>query len=41
MQYLLMCCFDEKRWDAIPESDRDVIMRKYGDFIQDTVKSGQ
>src|SRR4051812_36725041 len=41
MQYLLMCCFDEKRWDAIPESERDSIMRKYGEFIQDTVKSGQ
>ena len=41
MQYLLMCCFDEKRWEAIPESERDSIMRKYGDFIQDTMKSGQ
>jgi hypothetical protein len=41
MQYLLMCCFDEKRWDAIPESERDSIMRKYGEFIRDTLKSGQ
>ena len=41
MQYLLMCCFDEKRWGAIPESERDAIMRKYGEFVEDTKKSGQ
>jgi hypothetical protein len=41
MQYLLMCCFDEKRWDAIPESERDTIMRKYGEFIEDTMQRGQ
>lgn len=41
MQYLLMCCFDEKRWAAIPEAERDTIMRKYGEFIEDTAKSGQ
>ena len=40
MQYLLMCCFDEKRWAAIPEAERDEIMGKYGDFIQETVRSG-
>ena len=40
MQYLLMCCFDEKRWSEIPEADRAGIMSRYGEFIQDTVKSG-
>ena len=40
MQYLLMCCFDEERWAAIPEAERDGIMRQYGEFIQDTKKSG-
>ena len=40
MQYLLMCCFDEKKWQAIPEIERDGIMREYGEFVQSTVKSG-
>ena len=41
MQYLLMCCFDEKKWDAIPESQRGEIMRDYGAVIQGLVDSGQ
>src|SRR5215471_9355748 len=41
MQYLLMCCFDEKRWKEIPESERDEIMRKYDEFKQSLVKSGR
>ena len=40
MQYLLMCCFDENAWAAIPDSQRDEVMRKYGEFHQDLVKSG-
>ena len=40
MQYLLMCCFEEKKWDAIPESQRGTIMREYGDVIQGLVESG-
>ena len=32
MQYLLLCCFDEKQWEAIPESQRDTIMREYGEL---------
>ena len=40
MQYLLMCCFDEKQWDALPESQRDTIMRDYGQVVQDLVASG-
>jgi len=39
MKYLLLCCFDEKRWDAIPESKRGGIMREYGEFIQSLDKS--
>ena len=34
MQYLLMCCFDEKQWEALPESRRDGIMREYGEFLK-------
>jgi hypothetical protein len=40
MQYLLMCCFDEKQWEKIPESQRDEIMQEYGEFVQNIVKSG-
>jgi len=41
MQYLLMCCFDEKRWKEISESERDEIMRKYDDLKHSLVKSGR
>lgn len=41
MQYLLMCCFDEKRWDEIPASQRDAIMQEYGEFVQSMTKSGR
>ena len=41
MQYLLLCCFDEKQWHAIPESQRDGIMRDYGVLLQGLDKSGQ
>jgi len=40
MQYMLMCCFDEKRWEEIPESQRDAIMQEYGEFVQSLVNSG-
>jgi len=40
MQYLLMCCFDEKRWEALPESQRAEIMTAYQALEQDLVKSG-
>jgi hypothetical protein len=40
MQYLLMCCFDEKSWEKIPESQRDGIMQEYGEVVQGLVKSG-
>ena len=41
MQYLLMCCFDEKRWEEIPESQRNEIMREYSEFVQSLVESGR
>lgn len=40
MQYLLMCCFDEKQWEEIPETQRDTIMDEYRALEQDLVKSG-
>jgi hypothetical protein len=40
VEYLLMCCFDEKKWDAIPQQEREGIMRRYGDWVDGLVKSG-
>ena len=40
MQYLLLCCIEEKRWEAIPESQRDAIMREYGELVQSLDQSG-
>jgi hypothetical protein len=40
MQYLLMCCIDEKGWDAIPQTERDGIMQEYGQWVHATTESG-
>ncbi len=40
MQYLLMCCFEEKRWEELPEVQRAKIMEDYRSLEQDLVKSG-
>ncbi len=40
MQYLLMCCFDETRWEQLPNAQREQIMQEYREFIQTIVKSG-
>ena len=40
MQYLLMCCFEEKAWNAIPEQERATVMRDYGAWIESTTASG-
>jgi hypothetical protein len=41
MQYMLMCCFDERGWNGLPEAQRNQIMKDYGDWIQDLVDSGR
>jgi len=41
MRYLLLCCIEEKRWDAIPNSQRDGIMREYGELLRGLDVSGQ
>jgi hypothetical protein len=41
MQYMLMCCIDEKAWTQLPDSERHRIMREYGALIQSLVTSGQ
>ena len=41
MQYLLMCCFNEDRWESIGEVERVAIMRDYAAWVENTAKSGQ
>jgi hypothetical protein len=41
MQYLLLCCFNEDRWQKIPESERNRIMQEYGEFQQNLAASGR
>ena len=36
-----MCCFDEQRWESLPEAERDAIMKEYGALIASVSKSGQ
>jgi len=32
MNYLLMCCIDEAHWNGLPASERDQVMKEYGEF---------
>jgi hypothetical protein len=41
MQYMLMCCFDEKAWTQLPDSEKDRIMREYGALMRNLAKRGQ
>jgi len=41
MRYLLLCCFDEMRWNALPDAQRGQIMREYGDLLRSLDQSGQ
>lgn len=41
MQYMLMCCFNEKAWAQLPDDEKGTIMQEYGTLIQGLVKSGQ
>ncbi len=41
MQYMLMCCIDEGRWDAMPEAGRDAIMRDYGAWVAEMERLGK
>lgn len=40
-KYMLLCCFDEARWTALPETERERIMRDYGAFIDSHIRSGR
>jgi hypothetical protein len=41
LQYMLMCCIDEKAWTQLPDSEKHRIMQEYGALIQSLVTSGQ
>jgi hypothetical protein len=41
MRYLLLCCFDEMRWNALADTQRGQIMREYGDLLRGLDQSGQ
>ncbi len=41
MQYMLMCCIEERRWNGLSDARRDEIMRDYGAWIAELEKSGQ
>jgi hypothetical protein len=41
MQYLLLCCFEEARWNALPNAERDRIMDEYGKLVHELKSSGR
>ncbi|HEY7739571.1 MAG TPA: YciI family protein [Steroidobacteraceae bacterium] len=41
MQFMLMCCIEEKRWLALPEAERDAVMKDYRAWIAGLERSGQ
>ena len=41
MHYLLLCCFDEKKWASLPQSQRDSIMDRYGQWVQQWKTNGK
>ena len=40
MQYMLMCCFDEKAWTRMPDEEKEGIMREYGELMQSLARQG-
>jgi hypothetical protein len=41
MHFLLMCCFDEERWNALPAAQRDDVMQAYGAWIAEASACGK
>jgi len=41
MQVMLMCCIDESRWLALPDAERDAVMRDYSQWIAELDARGQ
>jgi len=40
MQYLLLCCIDEQRWNDLPQDTRDDVMRDYHGWVDRLVQAG-
>ncbi|REK18952.1 MAG: YciI family protein [Planctomycetota bacterium] len=40
MQFMLMCCIDEKKWNGLPAEKRDTIMQEYHGLMQSLKASG-
>lgn len=41
MQYLLMCCFEEAKWQKLADSERSRIMNAYGALVGELRESGR
>ena len=41
MNYLLMCCIDEAHWNGLPASERDQVMKEYGEFQAQLREAGR
>ena len=41
MQYMLLCCIDESRWLALPDAERDAVMKDYGAWVANVERTGQ
>ena len=41
MQYLLMCCFEEAKWEKLPDSERSRIMSEYGALVGELREKGR
>lgn len=40
MKFMLMCCFEERRWNALPEAERERVMTEYERWIADLDSRG-
>ena len=40
MQYVLMCCFNERDWNALPAAERDHVMTDYAAWVRAIAESG-
>lgn len=41
MHFMLMCCFDERRWNDLPQSQRDDLMNAYRAWIDEANACGK
>jgi hypothetical protein len=40
VQFMLMCCIEEKRWLALPDAERDRLMSEYSAWVGDLERAG-